>query len=334
MRRIATALSTLGLASFCAGAQARTAVDFLTVPAGARSSAMGEAYSAVADGADAVHWNPAALGALPAASVLLMREEGVESTALNDGAYAQPLGDKWGAGAAVRYRTVGSLVERDVLGNQIGSITPFGHGLQPRRRPADRVHRRRGDRQVHPIQSARDGPGRGRGRRRPCLFGGWRAALTASNLGGKIRHGVAQEDPPRTYRLGLSGQRRRPVGGRPRRGGPARGGSVPFGGDGGGRDEDASLFHGAARRLQDALPRRRQRGERRGRGHGFRGRRFGRGLRFPAGGRGGGRPPDIFAPGWFESPERSAEPENRRAPPPHALTAAPASAPAGPHIHG
>src|SRR6202041_1064947 len=37
------------------------AAEFLQIGAGARSLGMGEAYTAVADGPDAVYWNPAGL---------------------------------------------------------------------------------------------------------------------------------------------------------------------------------------------------------------------------------------------------------------------------------
>ena len=48
-------------ADFSSSARGTTAAQFLKLGAGARAVAMGEAFSAVADDASALYWNPAAL---------------------------------------------------------------------------------------------------------------------------------------------------------------------------------------------------------------------------------------------------------------------------------
>lgn len=52
-----------------------TAADFLQIGAGARSLGMGEAYSAVAEGPDAVYWNPAGLGRMTRSEATYSRTE-------------------------------------------------------------------------------------------------------------------------------------------------------------------------------------------------------------------------------------------------------------------
>lgn len=52
-----------------------TGAEFLRLGAGARSLGMGEAYTAVAEGADSVYWNPAGLARLGSAEVVYSRTE-------------------------------------------------------------------------------------------------------------------------------------------------------------------------------------------------------------------------------------------------------------------
>ena len=59
-------------ASFCAGGEGTTAVNFLRIGTGAKASGMGEAQVAVTDSVDSVYWNPAGLALVNSIEISLM----------------------------------------------------------------------------------------------------------------------------------------------------------------------------------------------------------------------------------------------------------------------
>ncbi len=59
-------------ASFCAGGEGTTAVNFLRIGTGAKASGMGEAQVAVSDSVDSVYWNPAGLALVTNTEISLM----------------------------------------------------------------------------------------------------------------------------------------------------------------------------------------------------------------------------------------------------------------------
>ncbi len=110
-------------AIFSSKAKGTTTASFLKLPVNARAVALGEAYSAAADDASALYWNPAALKQIKTRSVTFMHALYIESTFFDYGAYAQPLGT--GAiGIGVQYFSAGSLAETDNNGTDIGSFNP------------------------------------------------------------------------------------------------------------------------------------------------------------------------------------------------------------------
>lgn len=99
--------------------------QFLKLGAGARAAAMGEAYTAVADEATAVYWNPAALTQVPARSITMMHAEYVSQVFYDYAGFAikhkhAPIG--WGVG--VQYLNAGSILETDQNGDEIGYFRP------------------------------------------------------------------------------------------------------------------------------------------------------------------------------------------------------------------
>src|SRR5271155_3166064 len=94
------ALATHGRASnFSSSANGTTAAEFLQLGVGARALTMGQAYTAVADDASALYWNPADMTQIQNHSVTLMRTAYIASSFFDYGAYAQNLGQYGALGA-------------------------------------------------------------------------------------------------------------------------------------------------------------------------------------------------------------------------------------------
>lgn len=207
MKKLLSFLSAVVMTgSSWAGGNGTSAAEFLKAGAGAKASAMGEACSALVDDASAIYWNPGALSVLPGRSATLMHAASVESTAYSFGAYAQKIGDLWGAGAAVQYQTAGSLTGRDENGFETAGFSPKDSALiVAGARKVGPLSLGLGIKQVQSkiIDSASTVTG-DVGVLWPGLMGGkLSAALTATNLGGKITYDKESEDLPSAFRLGF-----------------------------------------------------------------------------------------------------------------------------------
>lgn len=103
-----------------------TSAQFLRLPAGARAAAMGEAFTASANNALALYWNPAGLNSMSAPrSVHFMHAFYVETISFGYLGYAMRLPGNWGnAGAGVQYLNAGSIDRTDENGNSLGSYAP------------------------------------------------------------------------------------------------------------------------------------------------------------------------------------------------------------------
>lgn len=117
---VATFLVLTALAAAPAHA-APAGFAFLEVPATARAAAMGGAYSAVADGAEASFWNPAGLAGVQGTQFTATHIESFESLKHDQFALA---GRMWGGGLSGSLRAMYSqpIDERDELGNLVGSF--------------------------------------------------------------------------------------------------------------------------------------------------------------------------------------------------------------------
>lgn len=126
-RRLALLLSASLTLSAAPALAAPPGFAFLEVPAGARASAMGGAYSAVANGAEAAFWNPAGLLGTKGTEVTGTHYEWIQSLRQDQFALA---GQLFGGGVAASMRALYSepIEQRDELGNLVGT---FGsHDLQ------------------------------------------------------------------------------------------------------------------------------------------------------------------------------------------------------------
>jgi len=119
------ALSTsLAHADFNSGARGTTSADFLELGVGARAVGMGQAYSAVADDATSLYWNPAGLTRVEHADATFMHAPYLDSTFYDYGAYAQRAGrHAWGLG--VQYFSAGSIAQTDQNNASLGSFSPY-----------------------------------------------------------------------------------------------------------------------------------------------------------------------------------------------------------------
>jgi len=85
---------------------------------------MGEAYSAVADEASALYWNPAGLAQISGGSLIVMHAPYIDSSFYDYGACAQNLGS-WGVFAlGAQFLSYGSIPQTDQFGADAGSFNP------------------------------------------------------------------------------------------------------------------------------------------------------------------------------------------------------------------
>lgn len=135
LKSLRVALVSFGLLGLYAGpAQPEPAgFVFLEVPAGARASAMGGAYVTQAEGVEAAFWNPAGLASAEGVQITASHFEFLQNLRHAQFAVA---GNLFGGGSAAALRAMYTepIVERDVLGNQIGTFgahdleIALGHG--------------------------------------------------------------------------------------------------------------------------------------------------------------------------------------------------------------
>lgn len=126
-RNVVTAILMSGFmatSSFAGSNEGTSTANFLKLGAGARASAMGDAYTAVADDATAVTWNPAALTRVTAPAASFMHAAYVESSQYNYAAYAQPLGERSVIGAGIQHFTPGEIDGMDTNGDAAADVKP------------------------------------------------------------------------------------------------------------------------------------------------------------------------------------------------------------------
>lgn len=99
--------------------------QFLKVASGARGVALGEAYSAMADDATAMDWNPAGLIKIKKHSVSFMHSPYLADTFVDFFAYAETAGEVGAWGMALKYMNYGTIKKTDRAGVETGKFTPY-----------------------------------------------------------------------------------------------------------------------------------------------------------------------------------------------------------------
>ena len=110
---------------FDAGSAGTSSAQFLKLASGARGAALGEAYSALADDAFALDWNPAGLINVKTNSMVFMHSAYLAETTLDYFAYAETAGDVGAWGVSFKYMNFGKMSQTDSSGLETGSFTPF-----------------------------------------------------------------------------------------------------------------------------------------------------------------------------------------------------------------
>ncbi len=110
--------------------ESQAAAPFLLFQPSARSAGMGEAYIAIADGANATYYNPAALADDTNRHMSTTMYKPVPSLA-NDiftsfGAYTQPVEGVGNLGFSLIYTSLGTQHRTDSQGQDLGEFTSFG----------------------------------------------------------------------------------------------------------------------------------------------------------------------------------------------------------------
>ncbi|MEA1965493.1 MAG: PorV/PorQ family protein [Candidatus Aerophobetes bacterium] len=100
-----------------------TAVNFLKIGLGARASAMGDAFTALADDGSCLYWNPAGLVQLKDKQLLVSYNSWFAGIKRGYISFTLPLSEEEGVGVGTNYLDMGTLEGRDEEGNP---TEPFG----------------------------------------------------------------------------------------------------------------------------------------------------------------------------------------------------------------
>jgi len=117
-------VATTYAGSFSKDKAGTTGAQFLKIGCGARAIAMGEAFSAVSDDANAIYWNPAGLSQIDCSEVSAMHAIWLESINYDYLAYAQPLRNAT-IGASLNYLSMSSIDKMTELGEKDGTFSPY-----------------------------------------------------------------------------------------------------------------------------------------------------------------------------------------------------------------
>lgn len=98
--------------------------SFLRLGAGGRAAGLGEAFTAVADDATALYWNPAALSRIEKRSATLMRGTFIGESTLDYAAFGMKVGPRGAVGLALQHLSSGKITTTDELGFENGTISP------------------------------------------------------------------------------------------------------------------------------------------------------------------------------------------------------------------
>ena len=202
-----------GATSFGTAGIGQAAAGFLKLGVDARAEAMGEAFSAVADDAGAMYWNPAALTNIEKRSATVMHAVYLASSYFDYAAYGQKVGDAGACGAALQYFSAGAIRQTGPAGTGEGDFTPYdlaasvgcAYRLAPGGTLAGYSFGIAGKYVRSQILQSAQTLAADIGALSPAyLDGRLRFAFTAANLGGKLRFEREAESLPLVFKAGSS----------------------------------------------------------------------------------------------------------------------------------
>ncbi len=98
--------------------------QFLKLPVNSRAIGMGEAYSSVVDGADAIYWNPARLSLVPKRAFSFMHAAYFQNISYDFASYAETVGALGTVALGAQYLNSGTLDGSDEFGTPAGTFQP------------------------------------------------------------------------------------------------------------------------------------------------------------------------------------------------------------------
>ena len=110
---------------FDAASAGTSSAQFLKIASGARGAALGEAYSALANDAFALDWNPAGLIYVKNNSMAFMHSPYLADTYADYFAYAETAGDVGAWGVSYKYMNFGNIARTDSRGLESSDFTPY-----------------------------------------------------------------------------------------------------------------------------------------------------------------------------------------------------------------
>jgi hypothetical protein len=200
-------------AGFNSGSAGTSSGQFLKIAAGARGAALGEAYSALADDAFALDWNPAGLINIRKNSMAVMHSPYLTGTFADYFAYAETAGDVGSWGVALKYMNYGKINRTDSSGLVLGDFTPYDVAVSVgfacyitgfNKDPEERfVLGATGKFVKSRILSEDNTVSADIGLNLPYMFdNNFRMSLTAQNIMGTLRYDKEQASLPLILRLG------------------------------------------------------------------------------------------------------------------------------------
>ena len=114
----------VSFASFSKDDAGTSTAQFLKLGAGARASAMGDAFVGISDDATAVYWNPAGLNQIENKSVSLMHGFWFEEIFYDWVSYIHPVEDIGTFWLGVQYLSYGDILETDETGLEGSNFKP------------------------------------------------------------------------------------------------------------------------------------------------------------------------------------------------------------------
>lgn len=112
-------------AGFDAASAGTSSGQFLKIASGARGAGLGEAYSALADDAFALDWNPAGLINIKKNSMVMMHSPYLAGSFVDYFAYAETAGEVGSWGVSLKYMNYGKIERTDSSGIALGKFAPF-----------------------------------------------------------------------------------------------------------------------------------------------------------------------------------------------------------------